>query len=78
MAAAVAVIFAASAVQAADMALKEPSTPPAWTWTGLYLGGELGGRWQSSRWNTTRIEAGFTGAAGPNATANPADAARST
>jgi outer membrane immunogenic protein len=75
LAAAAAMVFIVCAAQAADMALKEPP-PAAWTWTGFYLGGEVGGRWQSSRWNTTCIESGFPGAACPNATVLPADAAR--
>lgn len=76
-AAAAAIIFTASATHAADMALKEPPPPaPAWSWTGFYLGGEVGGRWDSSRWSTTCIEAGAVFAACPNATGLPVDAPR--
>jgi outer membrane immunogenic protein len=59
------------------MALKEPPpSAPAWNWTGFYLGGDVGGRWDSSRWNTTCIEAGATFAACPNATGLAVDAPR--
>jgi len=63
---------------AADVALKAPPPPPppAWSWTGFYLGGEVGGRWDNARWNTTCIEAGAPFAACSNLTGNPVDAAR--
>jgi outer membrane immunogenic protein len=40
---------------AADMPLKAPPPPPApvWSWTGFYVGGELGGEWADTTWTTT-------------------------
>jgi outer membrane immunogenic protein len=44
-----ALMFAAPAAQAADMALKAPPpVAPAWTWTGFYVGLNLGGAWGNS------------------------------
>ena len=38
-----ALMFAASAAQAADMPVKaSPAPPPAWSWTGFYIGGNFG------------------------------------
>ena len=36
---------------AADMAVKAPPPPPApiWTWTGFYIGGSVGGKWNDTR-----------------------------
>jgi outer membrane immunogenic protein len=45
---AAALMLAGSAAQAADMALKAPPPPPApppFSWTGFYIGGEIGGVW---------------------------------
>ena len=35
---------------AADMAVKAPPPPPApiWTWTGFYIGGSVGGKWNDT------------------------------
>lgn len=57
--AALAALIAAPAM-AADMAVKAPPQPPApvVSWTGFYVGGEIGARWDNSDWNTTCI-AGF-------------------
>jgi outer membrane immunogenic protein len=41
-------LFLASQASAADMAVKAPpppAAPPAPSWTGLYVGGEVGGAW---------------------------------
>jgi outer membrane immunogenic protein len=41
---------------AADMALKAaPSPPPTWSWTGLYIGGEVGGKWMDNPWTATSL-----------------------
>ena len=48
MASGVALLGVASSVQAADMAVKAPPPPPPapiFTWTGFYLGGNLGAAW---------------------------------
>jgi outer membrane immunogenic protein len=43
---------------AADMPLKAPRAPyvAAYSWTGLYIGGEIGGGWSHA--TTTRVDAG--------------------
>jgi outer membrane immunogenic protein len=39
---------------AADMAVKAPPPPPPpiWTWTGFYIGGSVGGKWNDTRVDT--------------------------
>ena len=37
---------------AADMALKAPPPPPPPTWTGIYIGGNIGGAWSRTSWCT--------------------------
>lgn len=58
--AAVAATVAASSVHAADLAprvyTKAPEAPVVQSWTGFYLGGELGGRWSDTTWTTTALE----------------------
>lgn len=51
------IIAPLSAASAADMPLKAPPPAPApvWSWTGFYLGGELGYRWDRDTWNTTSV-----------------------
>ena len=44
--------IASATAQAADMAVKAPPPPipvPIFTWTGFYLGGNVGGAWTSNR-----------------------------
>ena len=46
---------------AADMPVKAPPlAPPAavYDWTGIYIGGEVGGKWTKDNWNTTCVDAG--------------------
>jgi outer membrane immunogenic protein len=39
---------------AADMAVKaRPAPAVVYAWTGFYIGGAIGGRWDDPRWNTT-------------------------
>ncbi len=56
----VAATLAASTVHAADLAprvyTKAPEAPVAPSWTGFYLGGELGGRWSDTTWTSTALE----------------------
>jgi outer membrane immunogenic protein len=37
--------LAATPALAADLALKAPAPPPAWSWAGFYIGGNVGGAW---------------------------------
>ena len=55
--AAVAVVGVASVASAADLPVKAPVAPVAPvavapSWTGFYIGGEVGGRWSNSTWTT--------------------------
>jgi outer membrane immunogenic protein len=69
-----ALFFAApfSAASAADMPLKAPPPPPApaINWTGLYIGGDVGGLWTSNtaNWNPlpTPFDFGTFGTSGSN------------
>jgi outer membrane immunogenic protein len=61
---------------AADMPVRAPSVyrapAPAWSWTGFYVGGEVGAKWLNDRWTATSL---FDGG-GPviGSTALPIDA----
>ena len=59
---------------AADMPVKAPPPPPApvSSWTGLYVGGSIGGRWSDDTWTTTGINAGPGVLGPPDPFANPA------
>jgi outer membrane immunogenic protein len=56
---AIAVSLVSSFAQAADMALKAPSPPPAptWSWTGLYIGANAGGGWAHTDWLDNHVNA---------------------
>ena len=43
------------AVRAADLAVKAPPPPPPpiFSWTGFYVGGNIGGAWSNNRWTDT-------------------------
>ena len=46
---------------AADMPVKAPPLTPAaavYDWTGVYVGGEVGGKWTRDNWTTTCVDAG--------------------
>jgi outer membrane immunogenic protein len=46
---------------AADMPVKAPPLTPAaavYDWTGVYVGGEVGGKWTTDKWTTTCLDAG--------------------
>lgn len=40
---------------AADMTVKAPPPAPAFSWTGVYAGIALGGKWGDTNWTTTSI-----------------------
>ena len=51
------------------MPLKAPALvpPPVYNWTGFYVGGEVGGRWDDANWDTTCLIPGVPGAVCPGA-----------
>jgi len=51
-------MFAQSA-WAADMAVKAPPPPPACTWCGFYIGGDVGGDWARQSGATNPFPSGF-------------------
>ena len=36
-----------------------PPPPPVLSWTGFYIGGEIGARWSDPTWSTTCLQPGF-------------------
>lgn len=44
----VSVLVTSGSLRAADIAVKAPAQPAAYDWTGIYVGGQVGGAWQSS------------------------------
>jgi outer membrane immunogenic protein len=72
---AVAAILGIGAASAADLPMKAPppAVAPVWSWTGIYIGGDVGGRWTNdARWTTTCLETGQPGSTCNNL---PGDAA---
>jgi outer membrane immunogenic protein len=59
-AAALAVLFTPVFAQAADLAARLPTKAPVPaivdSWTGFYVGGELGGRWADTTWTSTGLQ----------------------
>lgn len=60
------VAFLATAIsaQAADLPLEPlppPYVPPAFRWTGIYIGGNFGGAWAPHRWNDETLDIEFDG-----------------
>jgi outer membrane immunogenic protein len=56
--AALAALLMPVAAGAADMKLKAPPAPPPpppFSWTGLYIGGNIGAAWAESRWTDSRF-----------------------
>jgi len=61
----------ASPVLAADL-LKAPAAAPlAPSWSGFYIGGEVGGKWVTDDWGTNCIQGGGTATCGSPANAIP-------
>jgi outer membrane immunogenic protein len=56
---------------AADMAVKAPlaAPQPVWSWTGFYVGGDIGAKWMHDKWTATSLFDGGSPAPGFVATA---------
>jgi len=51
---------AVATASAADMAVKAPmAAPVVASWTGFYIGVDVGGRWSDANWTTTCLQQGF-------------------
>ncbi len=61
-------------VNAADMAVKAPTTPDAAydPWAGFYAGASVGARWSDVQWDSLSFTPGFPGPFVPNNVNNPA------
>jgi outer membrane immunogenic protein len=59
-AAALLILAPLGSASAADMAVRPaaPAPAPAFTWTGLYIGGNVGGAWGKSNWCSNLLAAG--------------------
>jgi outer membrane immunogenic protein len=81
--AAAAVLFAAPAIGpslAADLPVKAPVVVAVYSWTGFYVGGNVGGAWQHASFNSTLIGCNIVGCASglPHIGFDPAIAAAGT
>jgi outer membrane immunogenic protein len=55
-------LAAIAPVNAADMPVKAPAHDPGWSWTGFYIGGDIGGAWTSNTGTWTTLPPAALGA----------------
>ena len=46
------------AAHSADLAVKAPP-PPVFSWTGFYIGANIGGGWANNNWTDTLLQMNF-------------------
>ena len=46
------------AAHSADLAVKAPP-PPVFSWTGFYIGANIGGAWANNNWTDTLFQTNF-------------------
>ena len=46
------------AAHSADLAVKAPP-PPVFSWTGFYIGANIGGAWVNNNWTDTLFQTNF-------------------
>ena len=51
----IALMLAAASARAADLPVKGPPAVPQWNWTGFYLGGEVGAKWEQTTWSAASL-----------------------
>jgi outer membrane immunogenic protein len=56
-----AMLLSPFAAHSADLAVKAPPPlpPPVFSWTGFYVGGNIGGAWSNNRWTDTLFNTTF-------------------
>jgi outer membrane immunogenic protein len=52
-----AILVSGAVARAADLRVPPPIAPvtPAWSWSGLYVGGEIGAKWMNTSWTATSL-----------------------
>jgi outer membrane immunogenic protein len=53
------IALSAGAAGAADLAVNSPPRVPVFTWTGFYVGGNLGAAWANNNWTDTLLLTNF-------------------
>ena len=53
-----AMLLSPFAAHSADLAVKAPP-PPVFSWTGFYIGANIGGAWANNNWTDTLFQTNF-------------------